>query len=279
MTHSIGEKEKALIGMRILVTRARSQAKDLIEALERVGATAISVPLIKTVAPRSYRALDEAIGEIPGGYDWIVFTSANAVKHFFERLAEKGRDASSVAGVKIAAIGPATAKSLRNRGARVDYIPESAVAESAVEGFARMGIENARFLMPRAEVARDVIPDGLVRLGAKVDVVDAYRTVPDESASDKLRYLFAGREIDVATFTSSSTVKNLVTLLGGDFKSLLNGVTIAAIGPVTAETIRSFGLAVDVIAEEYTINGMVKALVKKLGRKNGGEEAPRPARG
>ncbi len=278
MNHSMA-MEKPLSGKRVLVTRARSQAKGLMEALERVGAIPVAVPLIKTVPPKSYRALDEAVERLPEGYDWIVFTSANAAKHFFERAAKAGKGISSVAGVKTAAIGPATAKALENRGARVDYVPESAVAESVVEGFARMGIEGKRFLMPRAEVARDVIPEGLARLGAKVDVVDAYRTVLDESASGELRRLFEGGEIDIVTLTSSSTAKNLVALLGDDFKSLLSGVKIAAIGPVTAETMASFGLAADVVAEEFTIDGLVKALVEKLGRKSAEEQAARRSRG
>ncbi|MCL5291622.1 MAG: uroporphyrinogen-III synthase [Actinobacteria bacterium] len=254
--------DKLLLGKRVLVTRAKNQASALSEALRKEGALPIEFPLIKTVPPKSYRALDDAIGRLPEGYDWLIFTSANAVRCFMERLHKVGKDALSLAGVSAAAIGPATATALENLDIDVDYLPKDAVAESVVEGFAEMGVEGKRFLIPRAEVAREIIPEKLAEMGALVEVVDAYRTVLDDSAGGKLRELFEEGKIDIITFTSSSTVKSFVALLDGDIKALLNGVAVAAIGPVTAETARGLGLEVSVVAGEHTINGLIRALIK-----------------
>lgn len=254
----------SLLGKRVLVTRTRDQASSLSNALRRAGAIPVEFPLIKVVPPESYEALDEAIDRLPGGYDWLIFTSANAVRYFADRLSEKGVDRAGLAGVKVAAIGPATARAAGESDFTVDFQPRESVAESVVEGFSSMAISGKRFLMPRAAVAREIIPNELRKMGAIVDVVDAYRTILNEEGAEELRHLFQTGVVDVVTFTSSSTVKNFLTLLGKNAVGLLCGVTIAAIGPVTADTARELGLTVDVVAREFTIPGLVQALSDDL---------------
>lgn len=245
----------------MLVARAKGQAGELVAGLTEAGAEPVEVPLIKIVPPRSWEALDRAIDELPGGYDWLIFTSANAARCFLDRLEERGKGLEAIEGMAIAAIGPATAKSLEKRGVAIDYRPKEAVAESVVEGFEELGVTGKRFLIPRAEVAREVIPEELAKLGGLVDVAEVYRTVPNEEAAPELKRLFAKGEIDAVMLTSSSTAKNLVAILGNEAKSMLEGVAIAAIGPVTADIARELGLDVAVVAVEFTGAGLLDALI------------------
>ncbi len=258
---------KPLFGKRILVTRSRSQASDLVELLEKNGAEPIEFPTIKIVPPDDFAPLDSAIANLET-YDWAVFTSVNGVDYFFERLKASGKDLRELKGVRIAAIGPATAKRVESLNLLVDYVPDEYRGEAVVEGFKKAGVSGLKILIPRAEVAREVLPDQLREMGATVDVAVAYKTVTDESKSDEIKSLLAKGKVDVITFTSSSTAKNFVkSLKGSDLEKLLENVAIACIGPITAETTRNLGLKVDIEAKEYTIPGLVEAICQDSRRR------------
>lgn len=237
----------ALFGKRVVVTRTRSQASELAHLLRRKGAAPIEVPTIEIVDPDDDVLVTEAIDRL-GDYDWVVFTSPNGASRFCDRLP----DARALGGVRIAAIGPGTARVLAERNLAADLVPERYVAEGLLEVFPAP--EHAgRVLLARAAEARDILPEGLTEAGWHVDVVPVYRTVRAELTADARA---AVAEADVVTFTSSSTVRHFVDLLGVDSVP----ATIACIGPVTAETARDLGLHVDVEAETHTIPGLVHAL-------------------
>ncbi|MCH7608319.1 MAG: uroporphyrinogen-III C-methyltransferase [Chloroflexi bacterium] len=248
-----------LFGMRVLVTRSRQQAGVLGQLLSAEGAEPIELPTIEIAPLEDFGALDDALERI-GSYAWAVFTSTNGVDAAFGRLAEGGRDARGLGGVRVAAIGPATAAALAHRGIIADYVPDTFTTEAVAEGFGDLDVDGARVLLLRADIAPDALPEGLRRLGAEVDSVAAYRTLKPSGASERARELLGSGSIDVATFTSSSTVRNLVELLGRD-RALLDGIRIASIGPVTSAAARELGLRVDVEAREHTVPGLVRALV------------------
>lgn len=246
-----------LAGLRVLVTRAAGQAGDLSARLRAAGAEPVEVAVIQIVPPDDVAPLDDALRRLPE-YDWVLFTSSNTVEAVFARLDALGLDARAFEATRVAAIGTATAERLRARGVRVDYVPDRFVAEALLEGLITRGVAGQRVLLPRAEHARDVLPNGLRSVGATVDVVVAYRTeIPPDAPG--LRALEAG-EIDVVTLTSSSTARNLVALASGRV-DLINRARVACIGPITAATAREVGLRVDLVAEEHTIPGLVAALV------------------
>ncbi|MDO8737043.1 MAG: uroporphyrinogen-III synthase, partial [Thermoleophilia bacterium] len=194
-----------------------------------------------------------------------VFTSVNGVEKFFERLGLIG-DARDLRGVKLGAIGPATAAALEKRGLKLDFVPAEYRAEAVLEGLLERGAAGGSVLIPRAKEAREVLPEKLAEAGARIEVVPAYETVLDETGVDDMKNMLSSGEIDIITFTSSSTVTNFVKLLEGyDFQTLPANVTIACIGPVTADTARDLGLRVDLVADEYTIPGLVRALVAGAG--------------
>lgn len=261
-----------LAGRSVVVTRSRAQARSLRELLEADGADVIEVPAIRITPPEDYSLLDRAIHRL-AEYQWIVFTSQNAVAAFVDRLARVRPDAAAdLNRLRVAAIGPATADALRAHGLRPSLSPERFVAEALVEAFAaeasRGGmsgdLRGTHILLPRAAEARSVLPDGLRALGATVDVVPAYRVqVEREQDPEMWRRL---SRIDAVTFTSPSTVRHLVELLGTETSRLLGGAVVACIGPVTAAAARSSGLRVDVVAEAYTVPGLVDALRRRLGR-------------
>ena len=249
---------RPLLGKHILVTRARAQASALTEKLTALGAACVETPVIRIVPPADgYAALDAAIGELHT-YHWLIFTSVNGVEHFFARLHHAGRDTRALGYAKVAAIGSATAKALHSYGIDADLVPEEFRAEAVVEALKPILPPRARILLPRAQEARDVLPESLHAHGATVDVTPAYETVPELSGGEELAERLRNGEIDFVTFTSSSTVKNLVHQLGNI--TPLQQVKIACIGPVTAETARSFALEPDIIAENYTIDGLVDAI-------------------
>jgi uroporphyrinogen III methyltransferase/synthase len=255
---------RPLFGRRILVTRAREQASRLTAGLEAAGAQCIEAPAIQIVAPASYAPLDQAIAELEQ-YSWIAFTSPNGVDAFFARLELAGKDARYLGRAKVAAIGSETAAALLRRGIVADVVPAEFRAEAVVEALdGRIGAQD-RVLIPRAEQAREVLPEELTRMGAIVDVVTAYRTVPGAADGKAVAQMLADQEIDVVTFTSSSTVTNLLALLGDTGRKLLSGVKIACIGPITADTCRENGLAPDIIAAEYTIKGLTDSIIAELG--------------
>lgn len=268
-------EDRPLFGRRVVVTRSRAQASDLVEALNEAGAIPVEFPTIKVVPPADgYAGLDAAIGRIrsaPAGepaYDWLVFTSANGVEHFFDRLG-LGGDVRDLKGLKLGAIGPATAAALKRRGLGLDFIPSEYRAEAIVEGLLERGAAGRRVLIPRAKVAREVLPEQLAQAGAKVELVNAYETVLDDAGAGDMKHMISEEKIDIITFTSSSTVKNFAALLDGfDLSALPASVTVACIGPVTAETAQELGIKVDLVAGEYTIPGLVKALVGGAGTGN-----------
>lgn len=247
-----------LFGKRVLVTRATDQASRLSRLLREYGAEPVELPAIRIVPPEDFSALDGAVERLDH-YDWVIFTSINGVDSFFDRVATLEKDARAFGRSRIAAIGTATADRLSEHGLRADFVPERFVAEEVMAGLVERGIAGKHVLLPRAELARDVLPDGLRAAGANVDVVVAYRTLPAEPSPEALRRVEAG-EVDIVTFASSSTVRNLVSLLGGRTE-LLERSFIACIGPITARTAADLGLRVDLVAQEYSVPGLVGALV------------------
>ena len=249
---------RPLFGKRILVTRARAQASALTEKLRELGASCIETPVIRIVPPSdNYAAMDAAIKELQG-YHWLIFTSVNGVEHFFARLHHAGKDTRALGYAKIAAIGSATAEALHSFGILVDLVPKEFRAEAVVEEMMPILPPRARILLPRAHEARDILPEALRTHGAEVDVVSAYKTVPELDDGKEIAKQLMNGKIDFVTFTSSSTVKNLVKQLGNI--TPLQQAKIACIGPVTAETARSFALEPDIIADTYTIDGLIESI-------------------
>lgn len=249
---------KPLFGKTVVVTRARAQASDLTKKLEAQGAKVIEVPAIKIVPADDYAPLDAAIADI-NAYKWLVFTSANGVEYFFERLLHIGKDARALFGVKLAAIGSATAKALADHGLTADLIPSAYKAEELAEALVDKITAGDKILIARAKVAREVLPESLRKIGADVNVVTAYQTVADCDNKEELLEALGSGAASIVTFTSSSTVTNLLKVLG-DKKDLLNKVALAAIGPVTAETLKQHGLTPAISAAQYTIDGLMTAI-------------------
>lgn len=253
-------EDRPLFGKRVLITRTRRQASTLARLLADEGAAPIELPAIEIEPAADEAATEAALGGLRAGvYGWVVFTSANAVQLFFGLMRERGLDARAFAGAKAAAIGPATADALAERGIVADAVPEEYIAEGVVEALRPLLRSGDRVLVPRAEGARPALIEGLSALGAKVDEVALYRAaVPKEAPAEALALLRDGG-IDVVTFTSSSTVRNLAALLDGDVECLREAM-VACIGPITADTARELGLRVDVVASEHTVPGLVAAL-------------------
>ena len=255
-------EKRALFGKTVVITRARAQASELVRRLTDLGAACLECPTIKVVPPEDWSPLDTAIDNL-GSYDWLVFTSANGVSFFFERLYEKDKDVRVLKDVSTAAIGPATAKRLRDFGLKSDIIPETYQAESIVEAFKQEAMNGKRVLLPRAKEARPVLPVELRKMGAIVDEIAAYLTEQARENVDVLIKRLEEGSIDLLTFTSSSTVRNFKALLPPDrFESLIEGVIVASIGPITADTARELGFKVDIMAQDYTIDGLCDAILK-----------------
>ena len=260
---------KTLAGKTILITRAREQSGEFATFLKKLGAEVIEFPTIEIVPPLSWKELDQAISRLRT-YDWVIFTSANGVIFFWERFKEKWKSNRFPPSLKVCAIGPATASQLKERGASVHHIPKEFIAESIVEGFEKMAIKGKRILLARAKKARDILPKGLRKLGAEVDVVEVYRTVKPKGGSKKLRELLRNGRIDVIAFTSSSTVNHFAELLKEeDLKKLLKGIAIACIGPVTAKTAKERGLKVQIQPKQYTISALTQAIAQYFGEGTG----------
>ena len=252
--------QQPLFGKRVLVTRSRTQASVLSQMLAEAGAQPVELPTIQTSPPEDFCRVDEAIHSL-ANYDWVVFTSANGVDALFSRMTTLGLDTRAWGGVKVAAIGPATADSLRRFGVRADLIPSQYVAESIVAELKPLGVNGAHVLLARADIARNALAEGLSQLGATVDDVTVYRTVVPEAARHRASELLTDGKLDLVTFTSSSTVTNLLALLDDD-TSLIKEVPAACIGPITAATARERGLRVEVEAGEYTVPGLVQAITE-----------------
>jgi uroporphyrinogen III methyltransferase / synthase len=252
-----------LFGRTIVVTRASATGSDFAAALRRLGADVVQFPTIETAPPKSFAALDKAIARLDS-FDWIIFTSATGVESFIERLKSLGRDIRSLGSASIAAIGPATAARLHDCALQVAAVPDEYRAEAIISAIGVKRIRGERFLIPRAEIAREVLPEQLREAGAKTVVVaPAYRTVkPKNPPVERMRELIAAGTVDLVTFTSSSTVTNFCEILGASAKKL----KAAAIGPITAATARERGLDVVVSSEEYTIPALAEAIREYFAR-------------
>lgn len=252
---------RTLSGVRVLVGRARHQAGALSAKLRAEGASVIEIPFIEIRKPRSFKPLDTALRAI-GEYDWLILTSVNGVDPLWERMAALGIRPHDLKHLWIAAIGPATRNAIEQGGLKVNVVPKEYVAESVVRSLRRR-IQGKRVLLVRAKVARDVIPLELRKAGATVDVVEAYETVVPQFSRIRLRRLLKNqnRRPHLITFTSSSTVRNFVQLRGAG-RARIDGIRMASIGPITSATLREVGLPVDIQAAEFTIPGLVGAIVR-----------------
>jgi uroporphyrinogen-III synthase len=253
-------KRGSLQGVRVLVGRARHQAGALSSGLRKLGAEVLEIPFIEIRKPRSFRPLDAALKNLRN-YDWLILTSVNGVDATWERMAKLKLTKRHLGHLSVAAIGPATRKAIEKRGLRVDVIPDEYVAEAVVKSL-RGQVKGKRVLLARAKVARDVIPRELRKLGAQVDVVEAYETIIPRGSRIRLRGLLKNpaKRPDVITFTSSSTVRNFLALTGRRARRSLDGIQLASIGPVTSATLREVGLRVDIEAKQYTIPGLIQAI-------------------
>ncbi len=264
-------EKRPLFGKRILVTRAQDQAGRFSQELTQSGAECIEFPTIKIVPPDSWDALDHAISTLDK-YHWLLFTSANAVKYFLERLETRKKDVRDLKGIKIGAIGPKTADTWTTFGIRPDLMPNEYRAEAVVEAFKTLGpINGLKILMPRALKAREVLPDTLRLMGAEVDVIPAYQTVRPDHDSMPIRELLNDAHIHMVTFTSSSTVENFAAAFKHDGDRLnrwLSRVAVACIGEVTANTAEKMGFSVDLIAPEATIEAFSEAIVQYFLRRS-----------
>ena len=256
---------KPLAGRTVVVTRAASQAGDFVTELENYGANVIVCPTIEIAEPESYERLDETIDHLYG-YDWLIFTSANAIDFFLRRLNHRGVKVEELDEIKVCAIGQSSADNLRDAHVHVDVVPAHAKAEGVFAALSEFvgGSEQLRglnILLPRAAVGRDYLPKALEDAGARVDVVTAYRTVvPENLDRGRLSAMLAG-SADCIAFTSSSTVKNLALLFDThDLSKVLGGLVIACIGDVTATTAAEFGLHVNVQPAQSTVKDLAKAI-------------------
>jgi uroporphyrinogen III methyltransferase/synthase len=253
---------RPLFGKSIVVTRARAQASDLVSRLAELGAVCHEVPAIRIMPEEDYGPMDRAISEI-NTYDWLIFTSVNGVDFFFNRLFHAGLDARALGRIRTAVIGPATAERLLGFGIKTDILPDSFRAESVIDAFKKEPVAGKRMLLPRAKEARPILPVELTRMGAVVDEIPVYHTIRDGEGAEGLITDLAAGNIDMITFTSSSTVTNFKALLPENrFNELIQNVAIAAIGPITADTARENGFPVHVTADQFTIDGLCDAIVR-----------------
>ena len=250
--------KKPLFGRRILVTRAREQLSELSAGLEKLGASCVEVPAIKIALPDSYEPLQNVLAKLTG-YDWVIFTSTNGVKHFFQYLYSQKKDSRALAEQKICAIGVKTAEELLKFGIRADIVPAEFRAEGIIEALKDKISDKTKILIPRALIARDILPDKLREIGAKVDVVPVYKTVAGSEENQQVQKMLAEGSLDMITFTSSSTVTNFLKAIG-PAKQYLSKLKIACIGPVTAATCLENGLEPEIIAGKYTVKDLIEAI-------------------
>jgi uroporphyrinogen III methyltransferase/synthase len=261
------QQDLPLSGKRIVITRA--QAGSLAQRIAALGGEVIEFPTIEIHPPADPIPLDDAIKNL-NRYDWLMFTSANGVQRFLERLVHCHRNTSDLAFVKIAAIGPETAKRLQAAGVANCLVPANYQAEGLLDVLQPQAMRGTRVLIPRAAKAREILPETLRRWGAKVDVVEAYRTVIPKTDTTKLAAMLRQREVDMITFTSSSTVSNFVRLFGGQgLEKILGETPIACIGPITKTTVEELNGVAAVVAAEFTISGLVRTIVEYFSGKVG----------
>ena len=266
---------RPLFGLRVLVTRPREQAAELVALLESAGAQTLVAPMIRILPPDDYRPLDQACADITG-YDWVVFSSRNAVEPFVTRLLASPHDLRALHGVRLCAVGPATAEQLAACGLKVDLIPAEHKAEGVVRAiFSAGAVGGQRVLLPRSDIGREVIADDLRKQGAQVTEVVAYRTVTADADRDPgldVYRLLLERQIDIVTFTSASAVRAFVQLLGAEpAADLLRDLAVAAIGPVTAEAATQWKIQTTIMPSDYTIPAMVDEIVRHAGSIRAGQ--------
>jgi uroporphyrinogen III methyltransferase/synthase len=254
-------ERRPLFGTRIVITRPRQQAADFADQLEALGAEIIPFPTIETVAVPASDALDGAIRRA-ADFDWVVFTSANGVRVFFDRLRQLGADIRAWHRARFAAIGPQTARALEACCVCVDAVPDEFRAEGVIEVLGRHDLAGRRVLLPRAAGARQILPEKLRALGATVEEVITYAAVRPNADTSELRTLLTQGQIDLLTFTSSSTVDHFVALMGDDVRLLVGRTTIGCIGPITAETVRRYGWEAQIQPAAYTIPAFVEAIIQ-----------------
>lgn len=258
-------EKKPLLGRGVVVTRSREQASELSVQLAEHGACVIEFPTIDIGPIEDDESVEAAIVALPT-YNWVVFTSVNGVRSFFAHLDEFGLDARHFAGLEVAAIGPATAAALLERGLRADFVPAKYVAEHVVEGLLSRGVAGKRVLIPRAREAREVLPEELRKAGAEVDVLPVYETRATQRDASEVKAALEAGELHYVTFASSSTVDNFFGLMPEDELRKHPGVRFACIGPVTARTLEKHGFTAQVQPEEYTIPALVRALVEDAAK-------------
>ena len=252
---------RPLSGRRIIVTRAADQASEFSAMMTSCGATVLECPTIQLIEPSSWDELDAAIGKLKD-FDWLVLTSVNAVRFFFQRLSSLGFDARALGLCKVCAVGPKTAEAIAEHGIRPDLIPPDYKAESIVSEFSKLDVRGQKILFPRADRAREIIPRDMEQMGAYVTAPVIYRNTFPERLCPETLLALEKRSVDCITFTSSSTVLNMAELLGADLLTdMLKGVAVASIGPVTSKTCRDLGLKVDIQPEEFTLTKLTDAII------------------
>ena len=251
--------QRPLFGKKVLITRSRTQASQFRLLLEELGAQPVEIPAIQTVDLEDFTELDSALFRL-GEFQWAIFASINAVDSVFERLRLLGKDSRAFGGVKVGAIGPATSNALADRGITPDFVPSRSVSEVVLSELEGMDWTGVPVLLPAADIGRDALARGLSQRGAKVERIAAYRTIPTDGMAEKARSTLE-QNVDFVTFTSSSTVQNLLSMLDGDRRALERS-KIACIGPTTAATAEQMGLRVDLVAPVHTVQGLVDALVE-----------------
>ncbi len=259
-------EHKPLLGKTVVVTRAREQAGESAALLRGLGAEVIQFPTIEITPLKDYAPVDAAVRAL-ASYDWVIFTSVNGVRHFWNRLAARGLDSRALGACGVAAIGPATADALRAKGIEPDFIPEKFVAEGIVDGLiARCGksLAGMRLLLPRAAKARDVLPQALGKAGAVIDVLPVYETTPSAARREEVLERLRAGEIDCITFGSSSTVENLLALIPAAELRQYPDLRFACIGPITAKTLEDAGLTCHIQPAEFTIPALAAELVERL---------------
>jgi uroporphyrinogen III methyltransferase / synthase len=258
---------RPLFGKKVLITRSRTQASNLRSLLEELGAQPVELPSVEIGPLEDFSELDATLDRLDR-FSWVIFASTNGVEAVFDRLRYQGRDARALGKVSVGAIGPATARALEQRGIASDFVPARSVSEAAVDELSGRDWSGVPVLLPGSNIGRDALAQGLKDLGAAVERVSAYRTVTPQGAGREARRIL-DEGVDIITFTSSSTVRNLLDLLEGD-KQSLEASLIACIGPITADAARDLGLRVDLVAEEHTVEGLADTLVKHYGEKEAG---------
>jgi uroporphyrinogen III methyltransferase/synthase len=261
---------RPLYGRRILVTRPREQAAEMIGLLESLGAEAIEAPLIRIMPPEDFGPLDEACADL-GRFDWILFSSVHAVEALVRRLLASRLDLRALHGVRLGAVGPAAAERLLHLGLKVDLVPGEYRAEAVVQALSQtQEVRGLKVLLPRSDIGREIIADQLRRQGSEVTEVVAYRTVvvePEREGEPDVYRMLLDRRIDVVTFTSASAVRNFVRVVGAEPAADLLGTTVvASIGPVTAEAAAQYNIRTTILPTQYTVPALVEAIVEHFSR-------------